>query len=380
MDLTGKKFGKLTVIRKDDKEYKYNSKGKIRTAWGWICECECGNQISVIQNNLTQGHVKCCPNCSTADNKFKDITGMTFGHLTVIKRAPDKIVSGEKVVHWYCKCDCGNPNLAVVSGHSLRSGHTISCGCRIGGVTHGKKHTELYDRYSKMYQRCKNKNCESYKRYGGRGIYICDEWDGYGDGFLNFYNWAIANGFSSELSIDRIDNDGPYAPWNCRWATDEEQANNRSTNVYITYGGETLTATQWAKKLGVEPATLLSRHSKGWSDEDIIEIPINYLINKVSSSSGETHTLAEWSAICGINRSTLYDRIFRYNWTVDNAIVVGSTNPYIYNYIDPRVAYAMQNPHYITPPIPPAMYYVDILGRYYTPEEWDAHQAVFFDD
>ena len=111
----------------------------------------------------------------------------------------------------------------------------------------------------------------------------------------------------------------------------------------------------------------------------LIEIPINYLINKVSSSSGETHTIAEWSAICGINKGTLYDRIFRYNWTVDNAIVVGSTNPYIYNYIDPRVAYAMQHQGFIAPPIPPAMYYVDILGRYYTPEEWDAHQAVFFD-
>ena len=379
MDLAGKKFGKLTVLRKDDKEYEYNSKGKTRTAWRWLCQCECGNQVSVIENNLTHNHVRSCPSCCTADNKLKDMTGKKFGMLTVIKRAPDKIVCGVKVAHWYCKCDCGNSELVSVSGHNLRNGHTKSCGCRIGGVTHGKRNHELYKRYSDMYQRCHNENDSNYKRYGERGIYICEEWDGYGDGFENFFNWAITHGYSKDLTIDRIDNDGPYAPWNCRWTTAEGQANNRSSNVVITYKGESLTASQWAKKLNVEPATLLSRHKKGWSDEDIIEIPINYLINKVTSSSGETHTIREWADIAGIKRGTLYDRIYRYNWNIDAALVTGSTNPDIYNYVYPASVYAMQHSGYIAPPIPPAMYYVDILGRYYTPEEWDAHQAIFFD-
>lgn len=380
MDLTGKKFGKLTVLRKDDKEYEYNSKGKTRTAWRWLCECECGNQVSVIENNLTKGHVRSCSSCCTADNKLKDMTGMKFGLLTVIERAPDKIVSGEKVVHWYCKCDCGNPELISVSGHSLRSGHTKGCGCRIGGVKHGKHGTRIYGIYRGMITRCENPNSKNYHRYGGRGIYICNEWRNEdGGGFMEFYNWSMSHGYSDELTIDRINNDGIYSPENCRWATRKEQANNRSNNVFITYNGVTKTATGWAEYLGVESATLLSRHDKGWSDEDIIEIPINYRLNTATTSSGEEYTLAQWSYISGINRSTLYDRIFRLNWPVDNAIVVGSTNPYIYNYISPSVAYAIQHNGYIAPPIPPAIYYVDILGRYYTPEEWDVHQAVFFD-
>ena len=380
IDLTGRKFGKLTVLRRADEDYEFTSKGKPKTEWKWVCQCDCENHtiVEVIQHNLLNGHTKNC-GCSNP-NAFIDMTGKKFGHLTVLGRAPDKFSSsGEKIINWYCKCDCGNEDIVVVNGRNLRNGHTTSCGCRIGNPKHGMHGTRIYNIYRGMVRRCYNQNDKYYYRYGGRGIYICDEWYGYGDGFINFYNWSMSHGYLDDLTIDRIDNDGPYAPWNCRWATMKTQCNNRSNNDYITYNGVTMTSSEWAEKLGVNSATLIARHNKGWSDEDVIEIPINYLINKVSSSSGETHTIAEWSAICGINKGTLYDRIFRYNWTVDNAIVVGSTNPYIYNYIDPRVAYAMQHPGYIAPLIPPAMYYVDILGRYYTPEEWNAHQAVFFD-
>ena len=386
LDLTGMTFGHLTVIRRADTDYKCMCNGKPKYEWKWLCECDCEdhNRVEVIQHNLLNGHCTSC-GCRNTNNLI-DMTGMTFNHLTVIKRAPDKIVNGEKVVHWYCKCDCGNENLVMVSGQNLRNGHTISCGCRIGGVTHGKSDTDLYDRYCKMVQRCNNPNCESYERYGGRGIRICDEWAGYGDGFLNFYNWSMSNGYSEELTIDRIDNDGPYAPWNCRWATMETQANNRGNNVRITCDGETMTASEWAKKLGVKPETLLARHKRGWSDEDIIKTPINFYIKIVTCSSGESHTLEEWSQITGINSKTLYDRIFRLNWPVDTALTSGVMNQEIYSHIGygtapfqvPTIQIGGQNIY--LPNLVQAIYYEDAYGNKYTPEEWDAHQAIMYDD
>lgn len=379
IDLSGKRFGKLTVVERADEDYIYGDPNKPKRMWKWVCKCDCGETVTVIQNNLTRGRTKSCKKCNTADNKFKDITGMKFGHLTVIERAPDKIVCGEKVVHWYCKCDCGNPEMVSVSGHNLRNGHTTSCGCGINKITHGKYGTRLYKIYRGMITRCENPNSPSYPRYGGRGISICKEWREDGIGFMNFYDWAISNGYSDELSIDRIDNDRGYSPDNCRWATATMQANNRSTSAYITYAGVTKTATEWARDLGVESATLISRRNKGWPDDDIIEIPINYLFNQVMSSSGNLKTISEWSDISGINRSTLYDRIFRCGWNTDRALLTGATNPEIFNHVSPASAYAFQNPSYVQPSTPPAIYYIDVLGRYYTPEEWDAHQGISFD-
>lgn len=386
LDLTGMTFGHLTVIRRASTDYVCMCNGKPKYEWKWLCECDCEehNRVEVIQHNLLNGHCTSC-GCRNTNNLI-DMTGMTFGHLTVIKRAPDKIISGEKVVHWYCKCDCGNPELAIVSGHNLRNGHTISCGCRIGGVTHGKSNTNIYKVYGDMFQRCKNPNCDRYKDYGGRGIFICDEWDGYGDGFVNFYEWSMANGYSDDLTIDRIDNNGPYAPWNCRWTTMEEQSNNRRNNVLITCDGETLTASQWAKKLGVRPETLLARHKRGWSDEDIIKIPINFYIKIVTCSSGESHTLEEWSDITGISSNILYDRIFRLNWPVDTALTCGAMNQRIYTHIGygfspfqvPTVKIGGQK--MFLQNLVPAVSYEDILGNSYTQEEWDAHQAITYDD
>jgi len=107
----------------------------------------------------------------------------------------------------------------------------ISCSVSINIATHNKRGSVLYSRWSNIKARCLNKNNKTYENYGRRGISICDEWK---NDFMSFYKWAINNGYSEDLTIDRIDNDGNYEPSNCRWADLNTQMQNtrllKSTN------------------------------------------------------------------------------------------------------------------------------------------------------
>ena len=124
-----------------------------------------------------------------------------------------------------------------------------------------------------MKQRCTNPNNKAWKNYGGRGITICDEWIGK-YGFDKFYEWSIQNGYTDELTIDRVDVNGNYCPENCRWVTRKTQQNNTRANVVISYNNEKHTLTEWADILGIKSATLINRHRLGWSDKDILTKPI----------------------------------------------------------------------------------------------------------
>lgn len=162
--------------------------------------------------------------------KLIDLTGQRFGKLVVLHR----VDRGNKAkVEWLCKCDCGNES--IVRGSNLRNGHIRSCGCLISETNrkHGQWDTRIYRIYYAMKQRAQNPNSPHYKYYGALGIKVCDEWD---KSFEAFYNWAIQNGYSDDLSIDRIDPNGDYEPSNCRWADKVTQSFNRKTGADNTTG------------------------------------------------------------------------------------------------------------------------------------------------
>lgn len=199
--------------------------------------------------------------------KFIDLTGQTFGRLFVVREYGRQ--NGH--VTWLCQCSCGKTTITCTG--DLRQGKTTSCGCyhneMVANITksHEMCDTRLYNIWANMVQRCTNKNASGYERYGGRGIQVCKEWMT----SKNFIEWALENGYSDELTIDRINVNGNYEPSNCRWATQKVQQNNKSSNHLFTY-------------------------------------------------KGETHTLMEWSEITGINYGTLKNRLCRYNWTIERAL------------------------------------------------------------
>ena len=126
---------------------------------------------------------------------------------------------------------------------------------------HGKSRSRLYHIWTSMKQRCANQNAINFEYYGGKGISVCDEWK---NDFKSFYEWAMANGYSDDLTIERINNNQNYCPENCRWATNKEQQNHTSYNSLYTYNGETHSVMQWAEKVGISANMLYKRLHRGW--------------------------------------------------------------------------------------------------------------------
>lgn len=171
---------------------------------------------------------------------IKNHTNEVYGRLTVLKFIERK----NSKSYWKCRCSCGNEIVVPVT--YLTTGDTKSCGClrkettrQLSKSNSFVKNQRLYTIWIDMRRRCYNKKRISYKHYGEKGIKVCDEWLDKNNGFVNFYNWAMANGYKNKLTIDRIDNNKNYSPDNCRWVTTFEQNNNLSTNHKIIYKGKT---------------------------------------------------------------------------------------------------------------------------------------------
>lgn len=252
-DLSGQTFGRLTVL------HRVGTKSNVTT---WACHCSCNGpnaDVTVRRDHLRSGVTTSC-GCVrrelAAHRVATMMIGQRFGRLVVIDRSSQQAGNAT----WHCQCDCGTRVIAR-SDH-LASGTTKSCGCLVTDtfITHGESNTKLYRIWCAMKQRCLNPNSESYERYGGRGITICQEWI---DSFESFRQ-DMGPLPSEYHTLERRDNNGPYSPYNCIWATLTEQQNNTRRNRRLTYAGESLTVAQWARRLGIPASTIrgrLKRHS-----------------------------------------------------------------------------------------------------------------------
>lgn len=213
-----------------------------------------------------------------------DLTGATFDRLTVIGRAPD-----EPRFHggagWHCRCDCGVT--LNVPAASLRCGDTRSCGCRKLEIatarlsTHRQTGTPEYRAWQAMKARCGRPQIHNYARYGGRGIVVCARWVNDFAAFIEDMGSRPSDGHS----LDRIDNDGPYAPDNCRWATAGQQQRNRRDNVLVTHRGETRTVSEWERLVGLPVGCLKQRLGRlKWPIERAMTEPVKVGRHRPTSS------------------------------------------------------------------------------------------------
>lgn len=210
-DITGKVFGKLTVICRTDRK---DSQG---TRLYWLCQCECGKESEVHRCKLVGGHTTSC-GC----------------------------VRDEWRKHGFQK---------------LWTKHGMS----------GKSRTKEFNSWIGLRSRCYDKKNAKYPRYGGRGIKVCERWI---DSFINFYN-DVGPSPSASHSIDRIDVNGDYCPENCRWATPAQQADNKTNTIKLTCGGVTRTVTEWAKVTGIPRMTIMARiRNYGWDVDKAILTPV----------------------------------------------------------------------------------------------------------
>lgn len=191
--------------------------------------------------------------------------GDKFGYLTVVREVERTVFNGKPHARQFlCKCDCGKETIARIS--KLLHGKNPSCGCHYGyhAIKHGDSRTRLYKIWQGMRNRCERLTHVEYHNYGGRGISVCDEWQSYD----KFKDWALNNGYTDELTIDRIDVNSNYEPSNCQWITNYEQQFNRRDSIYITYKGITKHLFEWSKETGVAPHIILKRyHRYGVTEE-----------------------------------------------------------------------------------------------------------------
>lgn len=200
--------------------------------------------------------------------KIMDLTGKRFGRLKVIQ------LSHRSTAKFYrCICDCGQE--IIVPTSNLNRGATKSCGClrkELQGtqtLRHGQTKSKEHRSWANIKTRCTNVNYHQYHAYGARGIKMCERWMSSFENFLSDLGPAPTH----KHSVGRIDNNGNYEPSNCRWETFIQQANNKTTNLYLTYRGETKTLMQWTRILNLPYPRTVTRLERGWSTKEAFERP-----------------------------------------------------------------------------------------------------------
>ena len=213
------------------------------------------------------------------NKRFHVLTGCVFGSLTVLGFAGFKATKN-RPGQWHVKCTCGR--ITVACGYLISSGTISSCGCKEVKRTlpahfiHGMSGTPEFTSWASLKGRCCNPNNPSFKRYGGRGITVCERWL---ESFDNFYK-DMGPRPSLKHSLDRIDVNGNYEPSNCRWATQKEQCRNTSANTIVTYNGKSQCAAAWEEELGFGRGRISHRLACGWGVEKAFNTPIRTTVRK----------------------------------------------------------------------------------------------------
>ena len=206
------------------------------------------------------------------------MVGLKFNRWTVLSHHGSN-KWGSRI--WLCRCECGTER--VVAQGDLKRGHTKSCGCYGKEVaverhlTHGMTRTKVYDTWCHMKSRCMNVSDVAYRYYGARGIAIHDTWVNSFETFLQ----DMGEPPSAASQIDRIDNEGDYSPYNCRWVTQTENCRNRRSNHNITIGHETMCLTEWSERIGMPSRVLRERIvRRGWTVARAFNTPVRVATDK----------------------------------------------------------------------------------------------------
>jgi hypothetical protein len=212
---------------------------------------------------------------------------MKYERLAVLERVKKE---GQSNAYCRCLCDCGIEK--IVRETHLKSGAIKSCGCLSREIasknnsTHGERKTRLYSIWTNMKSRCYVESYTGFHKWGGRGIAVCDEWrNSYG----TFRTWALLNGYNDNLTLDRIDNNGDYAPENCRWVSMKQQNRNRRNTTMLEHNGEVKSLSEWSEITGIPMGTLRYRISTAkWPISKALETPV---LSKSDVGKGATsHT------------------------------------------------------------------------------------------
>lgn len=247
--------------------------------------------------------------------RIVNMSGQRYGSVVALKIVGSSR-SGDLV--WSFVCDCGNKFDAI--GYAFRSGKSVSCQkcaaerCKSASIKHGLSESDEFKIWTGMHTRCYNERSTSFRGYGARGITICERWR---QSFACFLE-DMGRRPSKKHSIDRIDNDGNYEPSNCRWATAEEQANNKRTTVR-TPTVEGVRMREMAASAGISVSGMRMRAKKGKSN-DLLR-PSKRL--GCITHNGITDTYAGWSKRTGIKQSTIAMRLGSYGWPVERALTEG---------------------------------------------------------
>lgn len=207
---------------------------------------------------------------------IKDLTGQTFGMLTVVRLA-EEIRTERNEILYDCLCTCGNK--VIRPRRRLLRVKNVNCGClKRETLENSKVRKSLRKVYDNVLYRCYKETNISYENYGAKGTKVCEEWR---KSFQSFFDWAIQNGYAKGLQLDRIDYTGDYEPSNCRWISPKQNNLNKSTNKTFTIKGMTKTYTEWAEIAGITPLTFGRRVRAGWEEERLLS-PSNYKRNNIN--------------------------------------------------------------------------------------------------